>query len=53
VVNTIITELAVIQVTSDGLVLEEVATGITAADVQRVTAARLLVSPALREITVT
>jgi len=47
VVDTIITELAVIHVTKDGLVLDEIAPGITADDVQRVTAARLSVSPAL------
>src|SRR6476620_3569071 len=37
VVNTIVTEMAVIQVTPTGLVLEEVAPGLTADDVQRVT----------------
>jgi 3-oxoacid CoA-transferase subunit B len=47
VVDTIITEVAVIRVTKDGLVLEEVAPGLTADDVQRVTAAKLNVSPAL------
>jgi 3-oxoacid CoA-transferase subunit B len=50
VVHTIITELAVIHVTKNGLVLDEVAPGITADDVQRVTAAKLLVSPGLKEM---
>lgn len=45
VVNTIVTEMAVIQVTSNGLVLEEVAPGLTADDVQRVTEPKLIVSP--------
>lgn len=43
VVNTIITELAVITVTRDGLVLEEVSEGTCIEDVQRVTEPRLLV----------
>src|SRR5712672_793542 len=43
VVNTIVTEMAVIQVTPTGLVLEEIASGLTAEDVQKVTAARLIV----------
>jgi 3-oxoacid CoA-transferase B subunit len=42
-VATIFTDLAVIDVTPDGLVLREVAPGWTADDVQRVTEARLLV----------
>jgi 3-oxoacid CoA-transferase subunit B len=50
VVNLIVTELAVIRVSEGGLVLEEVASGVTAADVQSLTAARLTVSPALKEI---
>jgi 3-oxoacid CoA-transferase subunit B len=50
VVNLIVTELAVIRVTADGLVLEEVANGVTAADVQNLTAARLSVSPDLKAI---
>src|SRR5260221_9908488 len=48
VVNTIVTEMAVIQVTPQGLVLEEVAPGVSADDVQRVTEPRLIVSPNLR-----
>jgi 3-oxoacid CoA-transferase subunit B len=42
VVNTIVTELAVMRVTADGLVLEEVAPGVTPEDVRRVTEARLI-----------
>jgi 3-oxoacid CoA-transferase subunit B len=47
VVDTIVTEMAYIRVAPEGLVLEEVAPGLTAEDVQRATAARLLVSPRL------
>lgn len=43
VINTIITELAVIRVTPEGLMLEEIASGLNLTDVQRVTEARLLV----------
>jgi 3-oxoacid CoA-transferase subunit B len=42
VVDTIITELAVIRVTPEGLLLDEVAPGVTAAEVQAVTGARLI-----------
>jgi 3-oxoacid CoA-transferase subunit B len=48
VVNTIITDMALIQITPTGLVLEEIAPGLTAEDVQRVTEPRLIVSPNLR-----
>jgi 3-oxoacid CoA-transferase subunit B len=48
VVNTIVTEIAVIQVTSDGLVLEEIAPGITVDDVQRVTEPTLIRSAQLK-----
>jgi acyl CoA:acetate/3-ketoacid CoA transferase beta subunit len=44
----IVTEMADIQVTPDGLVLEETAPGLTAEDVQRATDARLIVSPNLK-----
>jgi 3-oxoacid CoA-transferase B subunit len=50
VVDMIVTDLAVISVTPKGLVLEEVATGLTAEDVQSVTEAKLIVSPDLMEI---
>jgi 3-oxoacid CoA-transferase subunit B len=52
VVNTIVTEMAFIQVTPKGLVLEEVAPGFTADDVQKATAARLMVSPDLKPMPV-
>jgi 3-oxoacid CoA-transferase subunit B len=49
VVDTIVTEMAYIRVVAgEGLVLEEVAPGMTAADVQKATEARLIVSPALK-----
>jgi 3-oxoacid CoA-transferase subunit B len=48
VVNTIVTEMAYIRVTPQGLVLEEVAEGLTAEDVQKATEARLIVSPNLK-----
>ena len=48
VVNTIVTEMAYIQVTPQGLLLEEVAPGLTAEDVQRATAPKLIVSPKLK-----
>src|SRR5882757_2947148 len=48
VVHTIVTEMAYINVTPLGLVLEEVAPGLTSEDVQRVTEAKLRISPALK-----
>jgi 3-oxoacid CoA-transferase subunit B len=48
VVNTIVTEMAVIQVTPAGLLLEEVAPGLNADDVQRVTEPKLILSPHLK-----
>ena len=48
VVDTIVTEMAYIRVTGWGLVLEEVAPGLTAEDVQRATGARLVVSDRLK-----
>ena len=50
VVSKIFTDIAVISVEADGLVLEEVAPGWTAAEVQAVTEASLRVSPDLKEI---
>jgi 3-oxoacid CoA-transferase subunit B len=50
VVNTIVTEIAVIQVTPAGLVLEEIAPGLTTEDVQRVTGPKLIISPSLKEM---
>src|SRR5947207_12985330 len=49
-VNTIMTELAVIDVTPQGLVLREVAPGVTAEDVQKATEPTLRVSTELRTI---
>ena len=48
VVDTIVTEMAYMKVTATGLVLEEVAPGLTADDVQAATEARLIVSPNLK-----
>ena len=48
VVHTIVTEMAYIQVTPTGLVLEEIAPGITADDVQRATEPTLILSPTLK-----
>jgi 3-oxoacid CoA-transferase subunit B len=48
VVNTIITEMAYIEVTPRGLELREVAPGVTAEAVQAATEARLMISPDLK-----
>ena len=48
VVHTVVTEMAYINVTPQGLVLEEVVPGLTAEDVQRATEAKLRISPALK-----
>jgi len=48
VVDTIVTEMAYMRVTPAGIVLEEVAPGISAEDVQKATEARLIVSPSLK-----
>jgi 3-oxoacid CoA-transferase B subunit len=51
VVDRIITEMAVIDVSGEGLELREVAPGVTPEQVQKVTEARLRVDPAtLREM---
>ena len=52
VVNMIVTEMAVIQVTPTGLVLEEIAPGLTADDVQKATEPTLIISPALKQMTI-
>ena len=49
-VTKIFTDVAVISVTPEGLVLEETAAGWTVEDVQSITEPRLTVSPNLREI---
>jgi 3-oxoacid CoA-transferase subunit B len=51
-VDTIMTELAVIDVTPQGLVLREVAPGVTPEDVQKATEPTLRISPELRTIKV-
>src|SRR5215470_2194930 len=48
VVNTIVTEMAYITVTPQGLRLDEVAPGLSPADVQKATEAKLTVSPNLK-----
>ena len=50
VVDNIVTEMAYIKVTPQGLLLEEIAPGLSAEDVQRATQARLIISPKLREM---
>ena len=52
VVDLIVTELAVIEVTPEGLLLREVAPGTGAEDVQRVTEPRLRIAPGLKTIAV-
>jgi 3-oxoacid CoA-transferase subunit B len=49
-VNLIVTDLAVIEVVKEGLVLKEVAPGLSVADIQSVTEARLVISPDVKEI---
>ena len=52
VVDTIATEMAWIRVSADGLVLEEIAPGLTVEEVQQATEATLTVSPQLSEMKV-
>ena len=52
VVDLIVTELAVIEVTPEGLVLREVAPGVTPEAVQKVTEPKLLISKNLKTISV-
>ncbi len=52
VVKMIVTEMAVIDVTPQGLLLKEVAPGLTAEDVQKATEARLRTAPDVKTITV-
>src|SRR6266516_4584945 len=52
VVNMIVTEMVVIQVTPTGLVLEEIAPGLTADDVQKASEPKLNISPTLKAMTV-
>jgi 3-oxoacid CoA-transferase subunit B len=48
VVDTIVTEMAYMRVTSQGIVLEEIAPGLTPEDVQKATQPKLIVSPKLK-----
>jgi 3-oxoacid CoA-transferase subunit B len=50
VVDTIVTEMAYIRVTPEGLLLEEIAPGLTVEDVQNATEAKLRVSPDLKSM---
>ena len=50
VVDTIVTEMAYMRVKPEGLVLEEIAPGLTVEDVQRATEAKLRVSPTVKEM---
>ena len=50
VVKLIVTDLAVMEVTPKGLLLKEVAPGVTAEEVQTVTEPQLIISPDLTEI---
>ena len=50
VVHTIVTEMAYMNITPRGIVLEEIAPGLTADDVQRATEATLQISPGLKEM---
>ncbi len=50
VVKLIVTDLAFIEVTPKGLLLREVAPGLSAADVQSVTGPKLIISPDLKEM---
>ncbi len=51
-VNTIITDIALIEVTKEGLVLKEIAPGWTVEEVQALTEPKLIVAPDLKEVTV-
>jgi 3-oxoacid CoA-transferase subunit B len=52
VVDTIVTEMAYIKVSPQGLVLEEIAPGLTVEEVQAATQPKLIISPNLKEMTV-
>jgi len=49
-VNMVFTDLAVIEVTADGLLLREIYPGLTPEDIQSVTEPRLIIAPDLKEI---
>jgi 3-oxoacid CoA-transferase subunit B len=50
-VKMIVTDISVLEVTPQGLVLKEVAPGWTAAEVQELTEPRLIIPPDLKEMT--
>ena len=52
VVESVVTELGFMRITPQGIVLEEIAPGLTVEDVQAVTEARLIPSPTLKTIDV-
>ena len=49
-VSMLFTDLAVIEITPEGMVLKEVASGLTAKDIQSVTEPKLIISPDLKEM---
>ena len=49
-VNLIVTNLAVIEVVKEGLLLKEIVAGLTTEDIQAVTEPRLIISPDLKEM---
>ena len=49
-VSLLFTDLAVIRITPEGMVLEEVASGLTPEDIQAVTEPKLIISPDLKEM---
>ena len=51
VVDTIVTEMGYTRVKPEGLVLEEIAPGVTVEEVQAATQAKLIISPKLKEMT--
>lgn len=52
VVDTIVTEMAYIKVTPNGLMLEEIAPGLTVQEVQAATQPKLIISPDLKDMAV-
>jgi 3-oxoacid CoA-transferase subunit B len=51
-VDTIVTEMAYIRVTPQGLLLEEIAPGLKVEEVQAATEPKLIISPNLKEMAV-
>ena len=49
-VNTIFTNMAVIEVTPQGLLLKEIAPGLTVEELQKLTGPKLIIDPSLKEI---